>query len=78
LLQKLRLLQSGVRTLIDIGIHPQKKLAFYQTTYIRHSRDINSDMVTTFAEFVDLPDEGLLRFTREADDELQGFLLGRE
>lgn len=78
LLRKLRLLRDGVRTLISMGIEREKKLAFYQTTWIRHSRDIDSDGTTTFGEFADLPDDQLMRFSREADDELQGYLSGQD
>ncbi len=72
--RKLQLMRTGVQKLIEIGVHPDKKLAFYQTTHIRHSRDIDSDAVTTFADFAALADEDLLRYTREADDEMQGYL----
>ena len=78
LLEQLRLLQQGARKLIEIGIHPRKKLAFYQTTYIRHSRDIDSDAVVTFEDFSHLNEEGLLHYVREADDELQGYLSGQD
>jgi two-component sensor histidine kinase len=74
LLDKLKLLRQGVKTLLKMGIHRNKKLSFYQTTYINHSRDIDSDAGTTFGAFAELPDEELLTFTRQADDELQGML----
>jgi GNAT superfamily N-acetyltransferase/two-component sensor histidine kinase len=72
--RKLGLIRSGARTLIDIGVHPDKRLAFYQTTQVRHSHDINSDAVTTFAEFAALADEDLLRFSRNADEEMQSYI----
>ncbi|MDF1567378.1 MAG: GNAT family N-acetyltransferase [Spirochaetaceae bacterium] len=75
LLDKLRLLRDGVRTILDYGIHPEKKLSLYQTTYVRHSRDVDSDALTTFGEFSQMDDEEILaRFARDADDEMQGFL----
>jgi hypothetical protein len=74
LLEKLRLIRAGVQRLLEIGVHPDKKLAFYQTTHVRHHRDINSDAVTAFKTFAELPDSDLLRFTRETDDELQGYV----
>lgn len=74
LLKKLKLLRRGAEKLMEIGIHSEKKLSFYQTTYIQHSRDIDSDATTTFGEFCLLDDEGLLEFTRQADDELSGML----
>ena len=72
--RKLQLIRAGVQKLIEIGVHPDKKLAFYQTTHVRHSRDIDSDAVTTFADFAALGDEDLLRYSREADEEMQGYM----
>jgi hypothetical protein len=47
----------------------------YQSTHVRHSRDIDSDASCTFGEFVSLSDEELEQgFVREAEDEMQGFL----
>ena len=74
LLAKLRLIRAGARKLLEIGVHVGKKLAFYQTTHVRHTRDINSDAVTTFDSFAALPDSDLLRFTRDTQDEMQGFV----
>jgi len=74
LLAKLHLIQQGVGKLIRMGIHREKKLSFYQTTYVRHFRDIDSDITTTFGEFSSLNDEGLMNCTRQAEDELQGML----
>ena len=78
LLEKLKLIRSGAQKLIEVGILGEKKLAFYQTTYVRNNRDIDSDAITTFSEMAVMSDEELLRFTREADDELQGYLMARE
>ncbi|MCK4514671.1 MAG: hypothetical protein KAU31_05395, partial [Spirochaetaceae bacterium] len=74
LLRKLQLMRTGAQKLIEIGVHPDKKLAFYQTTHVRHSRDIDSDAVTTFADFAALADENLLQYSREADEEIQGYM----
>ncbi len=78
LANKLRLLQSGARALLDIGVPPGKKLAFYQSTWLRCRRDIDSDATIPLNEFTALDDTGLSRFTREADEELWGYLLGQE
>lgn len=78
LLIKLRLLREGVRRLIEIGIDREKHLAFYQTTWIRHNRDIDSDANSTFGVFAELDDAGLLCFARDADEELQGYLTGQD
>ena len=72
---KLKLLREGARALLDFGIHSTKRLAFYQSTHIRHSRDIDSDASTTLGEFAEMPVEQMEKgFVREAEDEMQGFL----
>jgi two-component sensor histidine kinase/N-acetylglutamate synthase-like GNAT family acetyltransferase len=72
---KLSLLRDGARAILDYGIHPSKRIALYQSTHVRHSRDIDSDASCTFGEFVSLSDEELEQgFVREAEDEMQGFL----
>ena len=72
---KLKLLQDGVKSILDFGIDPKKKLGFYQSTYQRHSRDIDSDASSTFGEFAQLTMDKLVQgFSRDADDEMGGFL----
>jgi len=72
---KLELLREGARAILAFGIHAQKRLALYQSTHIRYSRDIDSDASCTFGEFASLSLEELEnRFIREAEDEMQGFL----
>jgi len=72
---KLELLREGARAILDFGIHPDKRLALYQSTYIRYERDIDSDASCTFGEFSTLTLKELeKRFVREAEDEMQGFL----
>jgi len=72
---KLELLREGARAILDFGIHPNKRLALYQSTYIRYHLDIDSDASCTFGEFAELtPEELKKRFVREAEDEMQGFL----
>ena len=75
---KLRLLRDGAKAILDFGIHPKKRLAFYQTTYVRHSKDVDSDSSSTLGEFSVLTDEELTEFIREAEDEVQGFLSALE
>ncbi len=75
LMRKLKLLRSGARALLDIGIHREKKLSFYQTTYIRHNADIDSDKTTSFGAFAEMSDEELKAFIREADDEMLGYMV---
>ena len=72
---KLALLQQGAGAMIDMGLSAGKRLAFYQSTYVRHRRDINSDASCTFGEFAACSAEQLeARFVRDAEDEMQGFL----
>lgn len=78
LLNKLKLIREGARRLVEIGIDEKKKLAFYQTTYCEHNRDINTDITTTFGDFIQQSDEGLEQFIRTADDEFFGFLVHRD
>lgn len=75
LMNKLKLMRQGARKLIEIGIHKNKKLAFYQTTYIRHTHDIDTYACSTFKEFANLDDEGLRKFIRVADDEIMDFMM---
>ncbi len=72
---KLKLLQDGVKTIIEYGIHSSKRLAFYQSTFARHSRDIDPDKSSTLREFADFSMDDLLKnFVRDSDDEMHGFL----
>lgn len=74
LIRKLKLIRQGVQKLVEIGLHKHKRLAFYQTTYIRHSNDIDTYASSTFGEFSRLSDEELMKYIRPADDELGQFL----
>ena len=72
--RKLRLLRNAARKLMEIGVSGEKQLAFYQTTHVRHCRDINSDVSTTIERFASTGDDDLWRNTAESVDELQGFM----
>jgi len=78
LLNKLKLIRTGAQNLLAKGIHRSKKLSFYQTTYMHHDRDIDSDSVTTLGEMADASDDDLLRFISAKEDDLGGFLTGIE
>jgi signal transduction histidine kinase len=75
LMDKLKLIRKGAASLVEIGINPNKKLAFYQTTYVLHSRDINTDLSSTLGEFSHISDEKLEDYARETEDDLQGFIM---
>lgn len=78
LLAKLELLRAGAATLLEIGIHGQKRLSFYPTTHPRHARDIDSDASTRFDTFAALSDSELLQFVRDVDQEFQDFMIVQE
>ena len=73
LMNKLKLIREGAKRLLEMGIHPSKKLAFYQTTYMRHSEDIDTDASCTFSQITNCSDRDLEQFIRPADDEFQDF-----
>ena len=75
LINKLKLIRKAAAKLIEIGIHREKTLAFYPTTYSNHIRDIDSDKSTTFEIFASLPDDELNRFTRKSDSSEYDFLM---
>ena len=75
LIDKLKLIREGARKLIEMGIHRKKRLAFYQTTYIRHNRDIDTYATTDFGTFASVTDENLRRFTRQAEEEMFDFIV---
>lgn len=75
---KMRLLREGARAILAYGIHPEKRLAFYQTTYVRYEKDVDSDASSTIWEFSILSDEDLVKFVRETDNETMDFLSALE
>jgi N-acetylglutamate synthase-like GNAT family acetyltransferase/two-component sensor histidine kinase len=78
LMHKLKLIQKGAKRLVEIGIPKTKRLSFYQTTYCNHSFDINPDKATTFREFIQCSETELQQFIREADEEMQGYIVYRD
>lgn len=75
LIRKLKLIRAAAACMIEMGIHEDKRLAFYQTTYPNYIRDIDSDKSTTFKKFSMLSDEQLYEFTRESDTNEIDFLM---
>ncbi len=74
LLDKLKLLRTCAYALVNKGVRQEKRLAFYQTTYSHHSRDIDPDKVTTFGKFMHTPDASLMKYTRSTDDYLRDYI----
>lgn len=73
LMRKLKMIRKGAKILVDYGLHKEKRLAFYQTTYIRHNMDIDTYASSTFGEFSSLSDKELEKYIRPADEEFSNF-----
>ena len=70
---KLKLLRQGANILIDMGLHPDKKLSFYQTTYPRFKYDVDIYRSLTLSKFGSMKDEDLFNCTKLTDDELSDY-----
>lgn len=75
LMNKLKLIKQAAQRLIDNGIHASKRLAFYQTTYPNHSRDIDSDKSTTLEKITNMPDMELKKFIKESEENEISFMM---
>lgn len=75
---KLELIQQGAARLLEFGIQKEKRLSFYQTTYMKCDRDIDINAGTSLGEFVSLPSEDLGKFTRPAEEEMENFIVYRD
>jgi GNAT superfamily N-acetyltransferase/two-component sensor histidine kinase len=75
LFEKLKLIRLGAQSLVEMGINVDKKLAFYQTTYVHHSRDINTDLSSTLGAFSQVSDSDLENYVRDTEDDLQDFIM---
>jgi len=74
LYEKLRLIRRGAETLIKMGLHPDKKLSFYQTTYSKWKSDIDTYKTATLKSFSDITDAELKDFVRESDEDFQNYV----
>ena len=77
-LEKLKMIRRGAATFIGKGIHPEKRLAFYHTTYVKGEYDLDINKTSTFGEFAHLSDGELKSFVTRTENELEGYILGRE
>ncbi len=77
-LEKLRLIRQGAQTFLRKGIHPEKRLSFYHTTYIHGGFDIDINKSSTFGAFARLEDSDLEIFIVRREEEMSGYLMGRE
>ena len=71
--EKLKLLRRGTNALLDMGIHPEKKLSFYQTTYPRYKYDVDIYRSLTLGEFSSISDEELFECIMQRDDEFSDY-----
>lgn len=78
LMNKLVLIQQGATQLLRFGIPEEKRLSFYQTTYPRCDVDIDVDRVVTVGEFAGLSTGDLDKFIREAEQDLDNFIVYRD
>ncbi len=74
LIEKLKLIRKGAGTLLKMGLHPDKKLSFYQTTYSKWKNDIDTYKTTSIKALAETPDSGLESYIRESDDDLHGYI----
>lgn len=74
LLDRLRLIRSGAQALIDKSVHKEKKLAFYQVTYVQYGFEIDTDKTVTLGDFVGYSDEQLKSCIRSSDQDEFCFL----
>ena len=70
---KLKLLRNGANTLIGMGLHPEKKISFYQTTYPRYIYDVDTYRSLTLRKLGSMDDDELLNCTKLTDDEFSDY-----
>ena len=70
---KLKLLRRGANTLLDMGIHPEKNLSFYQTTYPKYKYDVDTYRSLTLGEFSKIGDKELFKCIKQRDDEFSDY-----
>lgn len=74
LMRKLLLIQKGAKRLMELGLHGEKCLAFYQTTSVHSEVEVDPDASTTLEHMVSMSPEQLLQFSRHADTEMSDYL----
>lgn len=71
---KLKLIQQGARQLLTMGVRPEKRIAFYNTTYNTCEFEIDTLKTVTFAALANLQDNDFDQLIREADEGMGGLL----
>ena len=73
--RKFSLLRSGARQLLQMGLDPGKRIAFYNTTYNSCELEIDTLKSVTLGEMASLEETEYGRFFRPAADEMGGVVL---
>ncbi|HBG07376.1 MAG: histidine kinase [Geobacteraceae bacterium GWC2_58_44] len=73
--RKFRLIQTGARQLLQMGLEKEKRIAFYNTTYNSCDVEIDTLKTVTLGEMASLEESDYGRFFRPAADEMGGVLL---
>jgi GNAT superfamily N-acetyltransferase len=76
LYEKLKLIRQGARQLLEMGLDPQKRMAFYNTTYNACDMEFDTLKTASLGEMATLEEADFGRFVRAADSEMSGILLG--
>lgn len=72
---KLGLIQRGARQLLTMGLEPEKRISFYNTTYNSGDCEIDTLKTVTLGEMAEMAEEQFAGFVRQADDEEGGIVL---
>ncbi len=73
--EKIALVRRGACKLAELGLKADKKIAFYQTTYVSSPLDINSYITTTLGELCGLPEDRLRKFLADTDEDIPAFVV---
>ena len=72
---KLKLIRKGARQLLAMGLNPEKRMAFYNTTYNTCDMEFDTLKTATLGEMAALKEADFGRFIRSADSEMSGIML---
>jgi len=75
LLDKLALIQRGARQLLAMGLHREKRISFYTTTYNSGDWEIDTFKTVTLGGMAALAGVGFEHLIREADNAMGGIVL---
>lgn len=72
--RKIKLIQSGARQLLEMGLEEEKRISFYNTTYNTCESEIDTLKTVTLGEMAVLDEADFDRFIRPADSDMSGLL----